>query len=105
MTFKIKGEDAQIKFTFNSFRFLKDFDLSVIDVLETKPFMAIPLTEALLLGGLNWTPNKVYNIKDVDTALEEFVEDGNLAVLIEDLMTELQASPFFKSLQMGKPEE
>lgn len=104
MTFKIKGKDVEVKFTFNSFKYMQDFDLSVLGNLESQPFMTIPVVEKLLLGGLNWNKAERYSLNEIDVALEEFIEDGDLGALIEGLMEELQASPFFKALQRGMGE-
>ena len=101
MTFKIKGKEVEIKYTFNSFKYMQDFDLTVLEVLDAKPFMAIPVIEKLLLGGLNWSPKKNYGLIEIDKALEEFCEEGDLSELMAGLMEELQTSPFFKALQRG----
>ena len=38
MTIKIADVDYEVKFTFNSFKLIEDFDLSELNTLETKPF-------------------------------------------------------------------
>jgi len=105
MIFKIKNEDVEIKYTFNSFRYMKDFDLAILELLETKPFMAIEITETLLSGGLNWTPNKKFTFAEVETALEDYIIEGDIKVLMAELLEELRTSPFFMSLQRNSAVE
>jgi hypothetical protein len=99
MNIIIKGTEQEIKFTFNSFRYMQDFSVSDISLIDDKPFTMIPMTEILLLGALNCEPSKQYTKADVLTFLEEYIEEKPIAELLESLMDALQESSFFKSLQ------
>lgn len=99
MTIKFKGKEQELKFTFNSFKYMTDFEISVFAEVEDKPFKIIPLLEMLLLGALNSNSKVIVDIVDVQEFLEEFVEDGEIGSLLEDLMQLLQDCNFFKSLQ------
>lgn len=104
MIFKIKGEELKIKYTFNSFKFMREFDIRMVDEVQFKPFLVIPVIEQLLLGGLNYSPTKTFSIVDIDEAVEAFADYGDIKQLMEDLIAELKDSPFFKSLQRGMEE-
>lgn len=99
MKFKIKDKDVELKYTFNSFRYMQDFDLVELEMIERKPFLAINVVSKLLLGATNWTPNDKHSLDEVYTALESYMETESLSVLIDFLVEELQDSDFFKSLQ------
>lgn len=102
MNINIKGKDIEVKYTFNSFKYMGDFDLSEIEQVETKPFKLIPIVETLLIGGVNNDPRVKFTILDVSTFLEEYVVENAITDLLEELMELLQASNFFKSLQKNQ---
>lgn len=101
MIISIKNKEIELKFTFNSFKYMKDFDVSQMALLETKPFMVVDIAESLLLGAVNNDIKQQFSIIDVQKFLEKYVEvDGeSLPDLVEELMVKLQESNFFKSLQ------
>lgn len=99
MVVVIKNKEVDLKFTFNSFKYMEDFDLSAIETIEAKPFKIIPLLETLLLGAVNCDPKQKFTVIDVQNFIEIFVEEGSITDLLEELMTLLQDSRFFKSLQ------
>lgn len=97
---KFKGKEKELKYTFNSFKYMQELDLSVLEEVESKPFKIIPLMETLLLGALNYDPKERATLVEVDKFLDEFFnEDGDIGSLLEELMGLLQESSFFKSLQ------
>lgn len=99
MEIKVRNEQVELKYTFNSFKFMREFDMSVIGNVENKPFEIIPVLETLLLGALNSNSKKKYTATDVENFLEEFIEEGSIVELLNGLMDLLQESSFFKSLQ------
>ena len=99
MNIKIKNKEYELKFTFNSFKYMEDFDLLALEDIESKPFKLIPVLETLLHGALNHNPKKVISVEFVDEFLDEFMEDGSVTELLNELMELLQESRFFKSLQ------
>lgn len=99
---KTKFQGRELKFTFNSFKFMEDLDFSVLEEkeIQTKPFKIVPVLETLMYGAVNSNPKIVVSIDDVQVFLEEFISnDGDIVELFTDLMETLQDSSFFKSLQ------
>ncbi len=98
-TINIKGKDIDLKYSFNSFKYMQDFDAGDFDELEMKPFKIVPLVVMMLMGALNHSPKNKIKEDDVHEFMEEFIVDGDLSQLMEDLMELLQESNFFKSLR------
>lgn len=100
MTIEIKGITYEPKFTFNSFKYMEDFNVNDLETLDATPFKIIPFVEILLMGAVNSNPKNKVSLSDVDTFIDEYIEnDGSLTDLIEQLMGLLEESSFFKSLQ------
>ena len=96
----IDGIVHEPKFTFNSFKYMEDFDIDALQTLDKTPFKIIPVVEMLLMGALNNNPRVMVSLADVDDFVDEFISgDGSLTELTEELMNLLQDSNFFKSLQ------
>lgn len=102
MFVKFKNQEVELKFSFNSFKHMEDFDLSALAEIESKPFKLIPMVETLLLGALNHNAKVKYTPLMVQEFLEEFVEEGSISDLMEELMKLLEDSSFFKSLQKNQ---
>lgn len=99
-TINIKGIVHEPKFTFNSFKYMEEFDIDALQTLDKTPFKIIPVVEMLLLGALNSNPRTRVSLVEVDEFLDEFISgDGSLSELTEELINLLQESNFFKSLQ------
>lgn len=105
MNITINGKEKELVFTFNSFKYMQDLDLSVLQEAESKPFKIVPFLETLLLGALNSNPKDKYTIDNVSMYLEDYIVEGDVTVLLEDLMKELEESNFFKSLQRNQVTE
>lgn len=99
LVIKIRNEEVELKFTFNSFKYMREFDMGAIQNIENKPFELIPVLETLLLGAVNSSPKVKFSLLDVEAFLEEYIEEHSVSVLLNDLMELLQESSFFKSLQ------
>ena len=96
MVVKIGEREVEIKFTFNSFKYMVDFDLTMVSELDTKPFMLIPICQKLLLGALNSDPKEKVNLTEVEKYLKEVVENGDIGELFTELMKALEESNFSK---------
>lgn len=105
MNVEFKGKELELKYTFNSFRYMEDFDLSELEELETKPFKMIKVSQSLLSGALNYDPKRFYDDNKVLEILENEVENGDIMQLLENLVELLQNSSFFKNLQQEKPKK
>ncbi len=103
MNINIKGKEHEIKFSFNSFKYMEDLNLNELQTIDETPFRLATIVETLLLGGLNSNPKKPVTLSDIDEFLEDYINtDGSLVDLIEGIMTILQESSFFKSLQRAE---
>ena len=91
--------EYELKYTYNSFKYMEEFDLNEIAELENKPFRMIGTTEELLLGALNHNPKVEFGKEEIGEYIESVLEEGNIMELLEQLMELLQTSSFFKSLQ------
>ena len=100
-TVTIKGKEYDLKYTFNSFKYMQDLDVSVFEEIEKKPFLIAPVVETLLFGAVNHNAKQKVKQDDLIDFLDEFISDENnsLVELLESLMELLQKSGFFKSLQ------
>lgn len=105
MTVNINGTPYEIKYSFNSFKYMADLDFSSMEDLQSKPFMIFPIMEMLLMGGLNHNPKVRFSIEQVDAYIESYVEDSPINELMEGLFAVLQDSGFFKNLQKNITEK
>lgn len=108
MNIVLKGKERELKFTFNSFLYMEEFDIGVLQELETKPFKIIQVTRQLLLGATNWNPKERVSPAEVSEFVQELIdsEDGDISELLTSLIEELEKSNFFKQLQKtAEPEK
>ena len=99
MVVKCRNKEVELKYTFNSFKYMTDFSASAFEEIDDKPFKVLGILEILLLGALNHDKKVRFTTDDVDDVLESMSENGDLAGLLEHLMGILQESGFFKGLQ------
>jgi len=99
MNIKIKEKDIELKFTFNSFRYMEEFDIGALEEIENKPFKMAGIAKDLLYGAVNNSPLCRFTELEVSEFLEDYIKTESLIELTETLMEELQKSDFFKSLQ------
>lgn len=102
MILNFKGKEKEVSFTFNSCKYMADFDMSEINDIETKPFKIISVVEKLLLGVLNCDRKEKVSYSAVSDFLESYMEDGDVVELLTELLEELGNSSFFKSLQKAE---
>jgi len=100
MEFKVKGKIVDLEFTFNSFRYMEDVDMSVTAEFDKKPFKLIRFTEDLLFGALNCDPNKKVTKEVASKALDDYIKNGgSFLELYNGLVKLLEEADFFKGLQ------
>lgn len=90
---------VELKFTFNSFKYMQDFDLGSLMELDNKPFKIIDIAGQLLLGAANNNKSVKVAPIEVDRYLETAFEEDTIAELVNYLVNELENSSFFKGLQ------
>lgn len=103
-TIKLYGKEHEMKFSFNSFKYMKEFNFKDLETLEDNPFKLATMLQTLLVGALNSNPRIKVPEEQVVSYLEEFSKDGDLSDLLSELLDILQESNFFKSLQKTAPE-
>ena len=101
----IKGKDLEIKFTYNSMKYMQEFDITSFAEVEHKPFKAIALIRELLFAGLNHDPKVVIGEITIDEYIESSIEEGKFQELMEEVINKLNESDFFQSLQKTKPKK
>ena len=99
MVVTIKKREVELKYTFNSFDYMEDFDMGALDNIEQKPFKIIKMVKVLLLGAVNNNPKFKVSEDEVAMFLEEYIVENPINDLLAELMDKLQTSNFFKSLQ------
>lgn len=95
----LNEKEFELKYTFNSFMYMEDLDLSELNDIANKPFKILSILKQLVSGGLNFDKKKTYSDEDVDTFLVELVKEADLGKVLEDLLGELEESDFFKNLR------
>lgn len=99
MEINIKKKTVELKFTFNSFKYMQDFDMGALEDIDRKPFKMIGMVESLLMGAVNSNPKFKVSLEEVSLFLEDYIAENSLNELLEELMKQLQDSNFFRSLQ------
>jgi hypothetical protein len=89
---KIGKREIEPKFTFNSFKYMKEFSVSDFEQIETHPFVLGAMLDVLLMGAVNSDPRVKFSETEVQDYLEQFSADGDVTALLEE-------SNFFKALQ------
>lgn len=105
MIIEIDGKKVELKYTYNSFRYMEDLNVADIGNLEKNPFKVIKINEILLLGALNHNPKEVFGRDVVSKYLEDRMDDGTFFEVSEKLMELLEKSSFFQNLQGEQTEE
>ena len=99
MEIEFGKKKVDLKFTFNSFKYMENFDLRELAEIEVKPFKIISLSQQLLLGASNCDKSVKVSPLEVERYIEKAVEEEKLTELVEFLVEELKESSFFKLLQ------
>jgi hypothetical protein len=102
MNIKIDSKDVELKFTFNSFNYMEDFDIKALADLDGKPFKIVGIVRTLLMGAVNHDPKVRFSEAKVVEFLEVYVVEDSITDMLEELMKLLEESHFFKSLQKTK---
>lgn len=99
MVVNIKGKDVELKYSFNSFKYMRDLDMGAINDIENRPFEVVPMLVVMVLGAVNNDRKVKFTEAEVEEFIEEFIKEGSISEFIAELMELLQESNFFKSLQ------
>lgn len=99
MIIKVNGKDVELKFTYNSFKYMEDFDLTALSEIDKKPFKMAMILEQLMIGACNNNPKVIVLEEEIIDFLEDYISNNSIADLFELLMGELEKSNFFKSIQ------
>lgn len=101
MNITIGKKKYTLAYTFNSFKYMEDVDLSALDNVKSKPFKLIVLISDLFYGAMNYDKKDYYDKEICDTLLESYVaqEETDVIALAESLMNMLSETSFFKNLQ------
>jgi hypothetical protein len=99
----INGKTMDLEFTYNSTKYLSDFDLTLFDQMEAKPFKSLELVTGLLYASMNSSKHTKVSLDEVDDVIESAVNEGKFSELLEELVKKLQESAFFQSLQKNQP--
>lgn len=102
MNITINGKEVELKYTYNSFKHMGEFNLEDVEKLDINPFKVFSILSVLMLGAVNHNPREKFSDEDVEEALSVKVEEVSPVELLEVLMGLLQESDFFKSLQSVK---
>ena len=99
MKINYKGKDLKLIYTFHSFKYMEELDLTILEKLDQRPFKIVGVTTLLLTGAMNYSTKNIFTDEEVTEVLALVSEDGKLMELLEYLMDKLQDSSFFKNLQ------
>lgn len=93
---KIGKENYKLDFTFNSFKFIEDLDLST-DFSKT-PFKFFSTLSDLFYGAINCKRDKYIEREKSDELLEKYIETVDPVDLFNDLVELISENHFFKKL-------
>lgn len=95
---KIDNNDYILKFTFNSAKYLDNFEFT--QDFEKCPMRVFSMISDLFYASMNWAYDVVYTRKETDELLERYFEDDNSNIhdFLKNLMELLSNSLFFKKL-------
>ena len=101
MKIKIGEVDVELRYTFNSFKYMREFDINEINDIQSKPFKLFAVLSELFYGAVNHNPSIVVSKEESDTMLQEYVssKDCNIGEFINKLFEMLTENDFFKQLQ------
>lgn len=101
MKIKIGEVDVELRYTFNSFKYMREFDINEMNDIQNKPFKVFAVLSELFYGAVNHNPSIVVSKEESDTMLQEYVssKDCNIGEFINKLFEMLTENDFFKQLQ------
>jgi len=101
MNITIGKKKYTLAFTFNSFRYMEDFDLNKINDVQSKPFMIVSILSDLFYGAINYDRKSFHDREEADELLETYLSQEGVSPvdLVESLINMLTESSFFKNLQ------
>lgn len=105
MEIKIGEVTHELKYNFNSFKYMEDLNFAEMQSLDVSPLKIIKILTILLQGAINFDRKAtvVYTRGKVEDMIETYAEEnGNIIELFDMLTTNLMDTSFFKSLQKEK---
>ena len=101
MKIKIGDVDVELKYTFNSFKYMREFEISDMNNLDKKPFKIFNALSELFYGAVNHNPSVVVSKEESDTMLQDYLssDDCNIGEFSNKLVEMLLENDFFKQLQ------
>ena len=101
MKIKIGEVDVELRYTFNSFKYMREFDINEMNDIQNKPFKLFAVLSELFYGAVNHNPSVVVSKEESDTMLQEYVssKDCKIGEFINKLFEMLTENDFFKQLQ------
>lgn len=99
MNIEIDGKSYELKYTFNSFKHMKELNLDDLQDCNKYPFKMFSIVSTLFAGAINHNPKSEFSSSKSDSLLEKYCESNSTVKLLESLMEMLQENGFFKSLQ------
>lgn len=105
MIVKIRDKEIELKYTFNSYRHMRELNVAQMEEIGQKPFLIIDIVEQLLLGALNNEPTFLVTEDEIEVYVESVLKDGDIMELFNELVEKLEDSDFFKQLQKSAPKQ
>lgn len=101
MVITIKSKEVELKYSFHSLKYMKDFSLKELEDIEDKPMLLASSLETLLMGAVNHRRTEQFTLANVQDFLEQYVdeEENDMVELLQNLIKLLEESGFFKSLR------
>lgn len=101
MVITIKSKEVELKYSFHSLKYMKDFSLKELEDIEDKPMLLASALETLLMGAVNHRRTEQFTLGNVQDFLEQYIdeEENDMVELLQNLMKLLEESGFFKSLR------
>ena len=101
MKIKIGEVDVELRYTFNSFKYMKELDISDMNNLDKKPFKIFNVLSELFYGAVNHNPNVSVSREESDTLLQDYLssDDCNIGEFSNKMVEMLLENDFFKQLQ------
>lgn len=99
MIIKVGEKEVELKFSYNSFLYMDDFNIKDLEKIEDNPFRMLGIVRQLMFGAMNHNPKEFFKVEEVDAIMENLMEEMNIGDLLTQLIKLLEDSSFFKSLQ------
>ena len=99
MNINYKDKEIELKFTYNSFRYMEDLDINRLEQMDSNIFSMIGVSRDLLIGAINKEPSEKYTYADVDAILEPLTDSGEIVDFFREIFELLSNSGFLSRLR------